>query len=147
MNLYSWSITETGTSAGIARRWGCMVRWEDEWMRLYDPVSESYLRTHEEDAARADDVVARADYAAARADAESAARAEVDALIRQLQDQLARQRVVVGRADGARIRAIGAPISPYNPLAPRNENIQPKVIVPSLVGEFRIGIGWPALSV
>ena len=124
------------------------VCWEDGELRLYDPMSENYLRTHEEsearvaaesearrtEAARADYADARADYAdaradaetrarraeaaradeaearaeaeaearrieatarteaEARADAEAEARRQSDALIRQLQEQLAQQR-------------------------------------------------------
>ena len=110
------------------------VCWEDGMLRLYDPMSENYLRTHEEsearaadeaaaradaearadyadarasyadarvdvevnarraEAARADEAEARAEAEAARADAEAAARRQSDALIRQLQEQLAQQR-------------------------------------------------------
>ena len=103
------------------------VCWEDGMLRLYDPDSESYLRTHGESEALVEDAVARADYAdaranyadararadaaraadadaraeaeAARAEAEAAARADAearaaaaDAVIRELQEQLARER-------------------------------------------------------
>ncbi len=96
------------------------VCWEDGMLRLYDPQSESYLRTHGEsealvdaEAARADYADARANYADARAadsdarateadaraEAEAAARADAearaaaaDAMIRELQEQLARER-------------------------------------------------------
>ena len=117
------------------------VCWEDGMLRLYDPMSENYLRTHEESEARAADEVAaradaearadyadarasyadarvgieanarraeaaradeaearaeaeatRADEAIARANAEAEARRQSDALIRQLQEQLAQQR-------------------------------------------------------
>ena len=89
------------------------VCWEDGYLRLYDPARERYLRTHGEDAARADAEAARADYAAARADradaraaeaesaradaearaeAEAAARAEADAAIRRLQARLSQER-------------------------------------------------------
>ena len=88
-------------------------------LRLYDPMSENYLRTHGESEARAEDAIARADYADARADyadaradaaaaaraeaearaeeeaearrAEAAARAEAEAVIRELRERLARQ--------------------------------------------------------
>ena len=96
------------------------VCWEDGMLRLYDPESESYLRTHGESEALVEDAVARADYADARAnyadararadaaraaeadaraEAEAAARADAearaaaaDAVIRELQEQLARER-------------------------------------------------------
>ena len=81
-------------------------------LRLYDPMSENYLRTHGESEARAEDAIARADYADARADAAAAraeeeaearreaearaeeaaeARREAEAVIRELREQLARQ--------------------------------------------------------
>ena len=62
------------------------VCWEDGMLRLYDPESESYLRTHGEsealvdaEAARADYADARASYADARARADAEARAEAEA--------------------------------------------------------------------
>ena len=86
----------------------------------YDPESESYLRTHGESEALVDAEAARADYAdarasyadaraadsdaraaeadaraeaeRARAEAESEARRRADAVIRELQEQLARER-------------------------------------------------------
>ena len=116
-----------GNKRGYSEALGLYVCWEDEELRLYNPVTESYLRTHEEDAARADaeaaarrTEAARADYADARADnadaradnadaraeaaearaAEADARAKeeadarrrADAVIRELQEQLARER-------------------------------------------------------
>ncbi len=96
------------------------VCWEDGMLRLYDPDSESYLRTHGESEALVEDAVARADYAdararyadaraadsdaraaeaearaeaeRARAEAEADARRRADAVIRELQEQLARER-------------------------------------------------------
>ena len=104
---------------GYSEVLGLYLCWEEGELRLYDPASESYLLTHEEEArgrraeaARADyadaraaeaeaaraDADARADRAEARADAEAAARAdaevraaESDALIRELQERLARE--------------------------------------------------------
>ena len=94
---------------GYSEVLGLYVCWEEGELRLYDPATESYLLTHEEDAARADAEArarraeaARADYADARADraearaAEAEARAaESDALIRELRERLAR-----GEGDG-----------------------------------------------
>ena len=57
---------------GYSEVLGLYVCWEEGELRLYDPVSESYLLTHEEEAA-----ARRAE--AARADAEAAARAEAEA--------------------------------------------------------------------
>ena len=105
---------------GYSEVLGLYVCWEDRELRLYNPMSENYLRTHEEsearadaeaearrmeaaradaeaearrmEAARADEAAARAAEAQARADAEAEARQQADALIRQLQEQLAQQR-------------------------------------------------------
>ena len=104
---------------GYSEALGLYVCWEDGELRLYNPMSEGYLRTHEESEARADEAMARADAEsearrteatraadaeararaeAARADAEAAARAEAeearreaDAVIRELRERLARQ--------------------------------------------------------
>ena len=130
-----------GNKRGYSEALGLYVCWEDGELRLYDPMTESYLRTHEEDAARAeaeaaarrmeaaradyadaraDNADARADNADARADVEAAraaaaeeraadadaraeaeaaraeeeaeARRRADAVIRELQEQLARER-------------------------------------------------------
>lgn len=105
---------------GYSEVLGLYVCWEDRELRLYNPMRENYLRTHEEsearadaeaaarraeaaradaeararrtEAARADEAAARAAEAEARADAEAEARRQSDALIRQLQEQLAQQR-------------------------------------------------------
>ena len=105
---------------GYSEVLGLYVCWEDRELRLYNPMRENYLRTHEEsearadaeaearraeaaradaeadarriEAARADEADARAAEAEARADAEAEARRQSDALIRQLQEQLAQQR-------------------------------------------------------
>ena len=101
---------------GYSEALGLYVCWEDGELRLYNPMSEGYLRTHEESEARADEAMARADAesearrteatraadAEARARAEAAraddaearaeaARREADAVIRELRERLARQ--------------------------------------------------------
>ncbi len=83
---------------GYSEALGLYVCWEDGMLRLYDPESENYLRTHEESEARAEAEsearlaeAARADYADARA-ALAEARAEAaDAVIRELRERLGRQ--------------------------------------------------------
>ena len=55
------------------------VCWEDGYLRLYDPESENYLRTHEESEMRAEDAFARADSEAARADYADARASYADA--------------------------------------------------------------------
>lgn len=109
-----------GNKRGYSEVLGLYVCWEDRELRLYNPMRENYLRTHEEsearadaeaaarrtetaradaeadarriEAARADEAAARAAEAEARADAEAEARRQSDALIRRLQEQLAQQR-------------------------------------------------------
>ena len=86
---------------GYSEVLGLYVCWEEGELRLYDPARESYLRTHEESEARGDAEAARADReAAARAEAEARAaeaeareaeaRRQSDAVIRDLQERLAR---------------------------------------------------------
>ena len=95
---------------GYSEVLGLYVCWEDGELRLYDPEREIYLRTHEEEAARADAEAEARRREAARADAEAEARAEAeeradeaeareaearrqsDAVIRELQEQLAQER-------------------------------------------------------
>ena len=94
-----------GNKRGYSEALGLYVCWEGERLRLYDPVSDGYLRTHAESAAwrwyledyadaLADVAKARAAakasgrladaarvaYAEARAEAEAAARADAGAL-------------------------------------------------------------------
>ena len=40
---------------GYSEALGLYVCWEDGLLRFYDPISRSYLRTHDEEAGRADD--------------------------------------------------------------------------------------------
>ena len=82
---------------GYSEVLGLYVCWEEGELRLYDPARESYLRTHEESEARGDAEAARADAEArarraeaARADRAEARAAESDAVIRRLQERLAR---------------------------------------------------------
>ena len=90
---------------GYSEALGLYVCWEEGELRLYDPARESYLLTHEEDAARADAEArarrveararrveaARADRADARAAAAEARAAEAAAVIRELRERLARE--------------------------------------------------------
>ena len=62
------------------------VCWEDEMLRFFDPVAESYLRSHAEVAALAD-----AD-AKTRAQVEAAARGTAEARVAELEAELRRLR-------------------------------------------------------
>ena len=85
------------------------VCWEDGMLRLYDPMSENYLRTHEESEARAADEAAaradaeaRADYADARA---SYADARVDVEANARRAEAARAAEAEARAEAEATRA------------------------------------------
>ena len=106
---------------GYSEALGLYVCWEvgeREYgeLRLYDPMSENYLRTHGESEARAADAIARADYADARADAEAntrrneAARADYEAEARRIEatraaEAEARAAEAAARAAEAEVRA------------------------------------------
>ena len=55
-----------GRLRGYSAALGLYVCWEDGMLRLFDPVAESYLRSHEEDAGRAETAENRAGAAEAR---------------------------------------------------------------------------------
>jgi len=75
------------------------VCWEDGMLRFFDPVAESYLRSHEEDIGRAGDAEVRAEEeraarmaAEARAREEEAARLAAEARMAELEEELRRLR-------------------------------------------------------
>ena len=75
------AATEDGTRRGYSEALGLHLCWEDGLLRFYDPATGEYLRTHDEEIARADEEAARADEEAAgrraaeeRADEEAAGR-------------------------------------------------------------------------
>ena len=83
-----------GRLRGYSEALGLYVCWEEGMLRLFDPVTESYLRSHEEDADRAEAAEARAqDEEAARERAESRAEtaearaAELEAELRRLRGE------------------------------------------------------------
>ncbi len=64
-----------GNWRGYSEVLGLHLCWEDGRLRFYDPATRSYLRTHQEEVARADEEQARADQEAeARRDAETEVR-------------------------------------------------------------------------
>ena len=87
---------------GYSEVLGLYLCWEDGYLRLYDPVRESYLRTHEESEARAaeaDAEAARADRADARAEAAAEARAEAEARAAEAEAQAAAEAEARRQAD------------------------------------------------
>ena len=99
-----------GNKRGYSEALNLYVCWEvgeQEYgeLRLYDPMSENYLRTHGESEARAADAIARADYADARADYADA-RAGAEAA--RADDEAARADDEAARADAEAARAAEA---------------------------------------
>ena len=74
-----------GRLRGYSEALGLYVRWEDGMLRFFDPGTESYLRSHDED-------MARATSAEARAEKERAARLAAEARLAELEDELRRLR-------------------------------------------------------
>jgi len=68
------------------------VRWENERyrVRLYDPAASRYLPTLEEEARRAQEEARRAEEEARRAEEEARARAQAEARLRELEEELKR---------------------------------------------------------
>ena len=91
---------------GYSEALGLYVCWEDGMLRFFDPVAESYLRSHEEDVGRAETAEARAGAAEARVDEErtgrmaaearaqeeAAARGTAEARVAELEEELRRLR-------------------------------------------------------
>ena len=78
---------DEGRLRGYSEALGLYVCWEEGMLRFYDPVTESYLRSHEESEARAETAEARAqEEAAARRSAEARA-AELEAELRRLRSE------------------------------------------------------------
>ena len=72
---------------GYSETLGLYVCWEEGMLRFYDPVTESYLRSHEESEARAEIAEARAETAEARAETAEARAAELEAELRRLRSE------------------------------------------------------------
>ncbi len=88
-----------GRLRGYSEALGLYVCWEDGMLRFFDPVAESYLRSHEEDIGRAGDAEVRAEEeraarmaAEARAREEEAARLAAEARMAELEEELRRLR-------------------------------------------------------
>ena len=81
-----------GRLRGYSEALGLYVCWEDGMMRFFDPVTESYLRSHEEDVSRAGVAESRAETAEVRAQEEAAARGTAEARVAELEEELRRLR-------------------------------------------------------
>ena len=65
--------------------------WEDGQLRLWDPVSQRYLRTHDDEAEGRITAEAQRDDAESERDAERQARIAAEARVRQLEEELRRR--------------------------------------------------------
>ena len=74
-----------GRFRGYSEALGLYVCWEEGMLRFFDPVSESYLRSHEED-------VARAGTAEIRVEEERAGRLAAESRVAELEEELQRLR-------------------------------------------------------
>ena len=72
---------------GYSEALGLYVCWEDGMLRFFDPGTESYLRSHNEDEARATSAEARAGTAEARAEIAEARMAEMEDELRRLRGE------------------------------------------------------------
>ncbi len=77
---------------GYSESLGLYVCWEDGMLRFFDPQTETHLRSHEEDAGRAEISEARVRVAEARAEEEAAARRSAEARAAELEAELRRLR-------------------------------------------------------
>ena len=76
-----------GCLRGYSEALGLYVCWEDGMLRFFDPVAESYLRSHEEDADRVDEERAGRMAAEARAGAAEARVVELEEELRRLRNE------------------------------------------------------------
>ena len=92
-------MLEDGSHRGYSDALGLYVCWEDGRLRFFDPGTESYLRSHDEDMARAGTAEARAEEeragrlaAQARAEEERAGRVAAESRLAELETELRRLR-------------------------------------------------------
>lgn len=76
-----------GRLQGYSEALGLYVCWEDGMLRFFDPVTESYLRSHEEAEARAGSAEARVEEERAERLAAEARVAELEAELRRLRGE------------------------------------------------------------
>ena len=77
-----------GVWRGYSETLGLHVCWEHGRLRLFDSVTESYLLSHQEESARAEEEARARHDAVARADNEAAARQDAEAEVRRLRARL-----------------------------------------------------------
>ena len=77
---------------GYSEALGLHVCWEEGMLRFLDPETDTYLRSHQEDAGRAENSEARVRAAEARAQEEAAARRSAEARAAELEAELRRLR-------------------------------------------------------
>ena len=85
-------VLDEGRLRGYSEVLGLYVCWEEGMLRFFDPLTESYLRSHEEDAGRAEIAEARVGAAEARAQEEAEARGRAEARAAELEAELHRLR-------------------------------------------------------
>ena len=78
---------QEGMLRGYSEALGLYVCWEDGELRFFDSVAESYLRTHTEDAERAETAEARVESAETRAETSESRVAELEAELRRLRGE------------------------------------------------------------
>ena len=78
---------QEGMLRGYSEALGLYVCWEDGRLRFFDPVTESYLRSHEEDLARAGTAEARAEEERAGRVAAESRLAEIELELRRLRSE------------------------------------------------------------
>ena len=92
-------VLDDGRLRGYSEALGLYVCWEEGMLRFFDPVTDSYLRSHQEDAGRAETAEARTQEEAsarsraeARTQEEAAARDRAEARAAELEAELRRLR-------------------------------------------------------
>ena len=84
---------------GYSEVLGLYVCWEEGVLRFFDPVTESYLRSHKEDAGRAEIAETRVGTAEARAHEEAAARGRAEARAGTAEARAHEEAAARGRAE------------------------------------------------
>lgn len=72
---------------GYSEALGLYICWEDGLLRFYDPISRGYLRTHDEEAGRAEEEAGARQIAEARAETAEARVEELQAELRRLRGE------------------------------------------------------------
>ena len=99
-------VLDEGRLRGYSEVLGLYVCWEEGMLRFFDPMTESYLRSHEEDSGRAEIAETRVGAAEARAqeEAEARGRAEARAGTAEIRAETAEARAAELEAELRRLR-------------------------------------------